>query len=336
MLELITSYSLAVKEICHEISISKNGDRIAFCLYLWEPGESSDLIMKELNFAAKCGVHITIDVDCSRVSRFARLVEHTKSFMGNIKRLQENYPANVRCLCQSFPNHSKFYLFERGGENSTLIFGGMNLGDRFTEWKDFLVKVQGFNLGKYVYETFVLEKEHHNSNNLPLKIIMNDPKRKIFEIENTLKNVFGDKRFREYTIITPYIDRRGIDLLSEPLRRGATVRLIIPVQANIYQNANMRNISKFAVLSNVKVLTFQKMIHAKAVLANGDAKTCFLGSANLKKNSFDKLGEFNGLIDDVDFNNQLSNEVDRIAKSCIPFVVKPYKKIMSRVEEFLG
>ena len=79
------------------------------------------------------------------------------------------------------------------------------------------------------------------------------------------------------------------------------------------------------------------MIHIKAVLAEGGGvlRSC-VGSANLKKNSFDSLGEFNGLIYDHELNIQLQTEVKAIKSDCRPYSPTPYKKLLSHLEEFFG
>lgn len=337
MLSLVTTYPDSIEVICKEITDCGEGDQIVFSLYIWEPGSSSDRVLQELEKAVQRGAHILFDVDRSYVVRFARFVEKTKTFIGELKKLEEKYPKQVSSNKTFRPNHKKYYLFKRKSASSTLIFGSMNMGDRFSDWKDILVVFNDWEIGQVVYDRFVLGKDAVTGAMSPVKIVANEPARKIFEVEPALADLFSDSNYKNYQVVTPYIDRRGVALLQKALEHGAKIQLIIPASANIYQNANMRTLTAFSRFDGVAIYLYKKMIHVKAVLAIGKngVKSC-IGSANLKKNSFDTLGEFNGLISEDGLNEQLSAEIDSIIGDSKPFAPMPYKKIMSRLEEFFG
>ena len=337
MLSLVTTYNESVEMICGEIATCGDGDQIVFSLYIWEPGKSSDRVLAELEKAVQRGTRILFDIDRSYVVRFARFVEKTETFIGELAKLEEKYPKSVSSNKAFRPNHKKYYLFKRGSASSTLIFGSMNLGDRFSDWKDILVVYKDAEIGNIVFDRFTLGKEVNTSEWSPIRIVANEPARKIFEVEPALAELFDNTSFDNYQVVTPYIDRRGVALMQRALKHGAKIQLIIPACANIYQNANMRNLTVFSRNEGVTIYLYQRMIHVKAVLATGTniIKSC-IGSANLKKNSFDTLGEFNCLISDDNLNKQVSVELAGIINECKFFEPAPYKKIMSRLEEFFG
>lgn len=336
-MNLITDYEDAVNTICEEVDKSVQGDEIVFSLYIWEPGESSDCILAKLDDAAKRGVKILFDIDHSYVVRFARLVEKTESFIGKLKELAKKYPNKVGCTKEFHPNHKKYYLFKRGSGESTLIFGSMNLGDRFKDWKDLLVSYRDEEIGTYVYRRFVEGEIINYSKDKFFSLVANEPDKKIFEIREKLASIFGDEKYFTFTVITPYIDHRGIDLMQKAVSRGARIDLILPANANIYQQANLRTLSEFSKFENVNIHLYKKMIHIKAVLAEGaESLMSCVGSANLKRNSFDTLGELNAIINDQNFNSQLKKEMTEIVKDSTSYVPMPYKIFTAYLEELLG
>jgi len=337
MLNLVTTYNDSVEVICKEIADCGEGDQIVFSLYIWEPGPSSERVLRELEKAVQRGAHIVFDIDRSYVVRFARFVEKTKTFIGELTALEEKYPDKISSNKGFRPNHKKYYLFKRGSGLSTLVFGSMNLGDRFSDWKDVLVVFKDSEIGKVVFDRFTLGKDIDTSETSPIKIVANEPGRKIFQVEEALADLFSDTKYNQYQVVTPYIDCRGVALLKKALDHNAKIELVIPAFANIYQNANMRTLSIFSRFDGVTIRMYKKMIHVKSVLAIGENKfkSC-IGSANLKKNSFDTLGEFNCLINDDELNQQVAREMDSIISDCNLFTPMPYKKIMSRLEEFFG
>lgn len=337
MLNLITTYNDSIEVICAEIANCEAEDQIVFSLYIWEPGPSSIRVLQELERAVQRNVKIIFDVDHSYVVKFARFVEKTETFMGELTKFEKKYPKNVSFSSGLYPNHKKYYLFKRKNGLSTLIFGSMNLGDRFSDWKDLLVVFKDSEVGEYIFNRFILGKETKLSDSYPVKIIANEPERKIFQVENALAELLSNNAYTNYQVITPYIDLRGLMLLKKALEHKAKIQLVVPARANIYQNSNMRALKIFSRFNGVTIYLFNKMIHAKLILATGENKKMLcIGSANLKKKSFDKLGEFNGFTNDGELNQQMSSEMKSIIKDCKIFEPTPYKKIMSRIEEFLG
>lgn len=337
MLNLINTYHESIDVICKEIADCDAGDQIVFSLYIWEPGPSSARILSELEKAVQKNVKIIFDIDRSYVVRFARFVEKTETFIGELTQFEKKYPANVSCLKDFRPNHKKYYLFNRHRRPSTLIFGSMNLGDRFSGWKDILVVFKDETIGAYLYSRFILKATQTEFGGDAVEIAANEPDKKLFEVEAAMAKLLADKAFTKYQVTTPYIDRRGVALLKKALEHQAQVQLVIPASANIYQNANMRTLALFSRFPGVTIYLYNKMIHAKTILAAGSnkQKSC-VGSANLKKNSFDKLGEFNGFIEDAGFNSLLGKEISTIIGESKLFTPTAYKKVMSRLEEFFG
>ncbi len=336
VLDLITSYGEAVDLICKEISRCGEGDRIAISLYIWEPGKSSDCVIEELKAALGRGTQVFIEVDESHVSAFARMVEGTTTYLKKLRTLAKEFP-ELHIKGGRHPNHSKVYLFSRKNGTSTLMFGSLNLGDRFKNWKDFLVHYESEKIGQEVFERYVLGKDVP-VREMDVQPVVNNSSKKEYGITAALEEVFGDFSLDKYLVTTAYIDSRGFALLAKALLRKAHVTLVLPARANVYHNANVRIINALVQrFPNIEVYCHEQMVHAKSIWASGPNGTLsFLGSANLKRNSMILLSEFNGIVRNQDFNKKLQEGIEAIISESSRYQPVRYNRILSRLEELLG
>lgn len=117
------------------------GDRIDIGLYLLEGGQSSERLLAALEEAGSTrGVRVNFQLDVSYVSMISRIVEKTDTLVDRVASLAEAQPHWCSCTWGSKPDHGKYACFQRQApREDSAILGGMNLGDRFTDWDDFAV-----------------------------------------------------------------------------------------------------------------------------------------------------------------------------------------------------
>ena len=143
---LMTSYDATIRLLLDEIAATTAGDQIFLQLYLLEGGASSEAVLAALEEAgARRGVRVTFVLDVSYVSMLSRLTEKTTTLIPRVEDLATTQPGWCSCTYGSKPDHSKYALFLRGeggeGGGSSALLGGMNIGDRFSAWRDFVVRL---------------------------------------------------------------------------------------------------------------------------------------------------------------------------------------------------
>ena len=95
---------------------------------------------------AQRGVRVTFRLDTSYVSEISRIIEKTDTLIPRVARLALTEPQWCSCAWGSKPDHGKFALFTRRASSSapdSAILGGINFGDRFMEWDDYAVRLEG-------------------------------------------------------------------------------------------------------------------------------------------------------------------------------------------------
>ena len=141
-IELMDSYSTANARLLEEIEATDAGDCIDIGLYLLEPGKSSEMVLDALLEAgSNRGVQVTFHLDVSYVSMISRIIEKTTTLIPRAASMAARHPEWCRTRYRSKPDHSKYACFARSTQPDTAILGGMNLGDRFSDWNDFAVRV---------------------------------------------------------------------------------------------------------------------------------------------------------------------------------------------------
>ena len=145
--QLVTSYSACTNLLLNEIENTLGGDSIDLGIYLLEGGSSSESVLSALEEAgAQRGVRVTFRLDTSYVSEISRIIEKTDTLIPRVARLALTEPQWCSCAWGSKPDHGKFALFTRRASSSapdSAILGGINFGDRFTEWDDYAVRLEG-------------------------------------------------------------------------------------------------------------------------------------------------------------------------------------------------
>lgn len=140
---LMTSYDASIRLLLDEVAATAAGDQIFLQLYLLEGGASSEAVLAALEEAgSQRGVRVTFVLDVSYVSMLSRLTEKTTTLIPRVEELATTQPQWCGCTYGSKPDHSKYALFlRRGAGESSAILGGMNIGDRFSAWRDFVVRL---------------------------------------------------------------------------------------------------------------------------------------------------------------------------------------------------
>lgn len=343
---LISSYDHLIRALVEEITNTLPGDTIVLNVYILEPGDSSKLILDTLRKAAVRGVNTSISVDYTVASHLSRLWERTSTLLPEAVELGRAFPEQVRATRRKVPDHSKYAVVRRITQPSTAIFGGINLGDRFQAWRDFMVRLAGDHVSQLIRKLGVEGSENDVA---PLtgiediRFVINNPPTSRFEIRSAYLELVHDPQWVHYVVAMAYLDRFGARILAQALARGASLDLVLPLRANVYHHANMKTLRHLLKKKNgqLRVFLCPAMLHAKVLQARDQhGKTLsFLGSANLKRNSFYRFGELNALISDQRFNDALAGDLaalmDTSQRVSHGSAVR-YSRVFAFFEECLG
>ena len=149
---LLTSYGDVVRAIVAEMDRTAAGDRVEFSVYVMEPGVSTDAVLRAVRRAAARGVRVDCTLDCSVVSAFTSWCEGTTTQASRLRALAEEFSAAnaaanrtgiVTFSPRAVPTHAKYVVFHRKSQTPTAVFGGVNIGDRFEQWRDFAIRAEG-------------------------------------------------------------------------------------------------------------------------------------------------------------------------------------------------
>jgi len=331
--ELIVGYQAAVAALESELERSGAGDRILLSLYLIEPGQSTERILAALGRAAERGASARLSIDYTAASHLARLWERTRTLLPRAQAMARAHPDRIETVARTWPDHSKYALFLRGRGAPSALFGGINLGDRFEPWRDFMVRLRGDAV-----EALSVKLAGGDAAPGPVSLVANLPAAERFEIRAAFERLCGDPGVERLTIAMAYLDRVGAAVLGPALERGAAIDLILPRRANVYPHANMLALRHLLrVGGELRAYLHPDMVHAKALVTDGAAPAAFIGSANLKRNSFRLLGELNALITDAGFVDDLRAELQKlIAESERVSEAPKFSMAVALVEERLG
>ncbi len=339
---LLVDYDAALAALLTEVEACAAGDAITLRLYIIEPGASSEAVLDALGRAAERGVTVAISVDATAASRLSRLWERTSTLLPRARALARAFPGRVTAVGRRTPDHSKVALFRRAGGRSSALLGGVNLGDRFRPWRDFMVRLEGEALVDDLARRLAGEGAAPalGPSAPPLAFAVNLPEAGRFEIAPALRALAAEPRLVRFRIAMAYLDRAGAAVLRAMLTRGAAVELVLPRRANVYQHANLRALSELlAAAPALRARLHPAMVHAKALLAWDAAgeRVAFLGSANLKRNSLRMLGELNLLARDEALTGALDAALARLVEESAPVLEPPrYNPAFASVEERFG
>jgi cardiolipin synthase A/B len=327
-IDLLVGGEEAYAEI--ENQINQATISIEITIFIWRDDDTGQRLIKALLAAANRGVKITINKD-----RTGAIFEHAEQgkrsfFHPNLDPSERGQRAildrayknpNEVAYTKTPPNpllkkmlkhknitvtadeetkdHSKYWIFD----NQTIITGGMNVGDEYNSWHDYMVKVESPFLVRKL-RTELSGKDNPNENS-SVEFVFNREKSRDGnieqgEIEKEVIELIGSAQ-KSITIEMAYFGDEDITkAIINAAKNGIAVRIILPKNANVQNNLNkavMREILE-GTNGNVSVYFYRGMLHAKMIHID-DQKT-FLGSANLNTQATEKLGELNMLITNPD------------------------------------
>lgn len=336
---LIQSYDEAFAAIHTEILASGAGDRIRVSVWILEPGETSEELLRSLRAAAERGAEVSVSVDGTNASLVQRLWERTETLLPRVRALAAEVEG-FRCVERKDPDHAKYAIFQRASGPSVAIWGGINMGDRFRHWRDFVVRLEGA-LADEVAAKVAGEGEPFS---YPppadaLCLVANVPASGLYEIRPAFQALLEDPAVERIRIAMAYLDRWGNEVLQIALDRGAQVELLMPKLANVYHDANLMSLERILPHPGLRAFAYPEMLHAKVSLAYGreGLRAAFFGSANLKRYSLNVLGELNALVTLPTLNADLESAVDALfAESEEITGPLRYWRLKAVVEERLG
>ena len=148
-IKLVSGYLKSIENLIREIDDTNRGDEIQLSVYVFEHGNSTERVIESLSNACNRGVSVRVKVDGSAVSKFTRWCEQSTTLVEKLRELEKKRNnANEFELTEStIPTHAKYATFKRKNNGEyTGMLGGINIGDRFENWRDFTVLVQGQEL----------------------------------------------------------------------------------------------------------------------------------------------------------------------------------------------
>jgi phosphatidylserine/phosphatidylglycerophosphate/cardiolipin synthase-like enzyme len=334
-LALLVSYDETIAALERDLDALAAGDRASLDFYLLELGASTDRILGALSRAAQRGARVALSVDATMASRLSRLWEGTGTLLPSALALAAAQPDRFRVIARHVPDHSKVAIFRPRAGTPSALFGGINLGDRFRSWRDCMVRVEGSTL---VDDLVARRRGEAASASSTATFVVNAPEASVFEIWKAFLALVNDHRLVRFRVAMAYLDLAGVEVLRRVLARGASLDLILPARANVYHDANMRALASLMTAGPVRALGCRDMMHAKILLAwdAAGAATTFLGSANLKRNSFRTFGELNILTTDRELTAAVERIMDSIASASDPILTPRYRSTVAAIEERLG
>jgi phosphatidylserine/phosphatidylglycerophosphate/cardiolipin synthase-like enzyme len=148
-IKLVSGYLKSIENLIREIDDTNRGDEIQLSVYVFEHGNSTERVIESLSSACNRGVSVRVKVDGSAVSKFTRWCEQSTTLVEKLRELEKkrNNANEFELIESTIPTHAKYATFKRKNNGEyTGMLGGINIGDRFENWRDFTVLVQGQEL----------------------------------------------------------------------------------------------------------------------------------------------------------------------------------------------
>ena len=369
-LRLLSTYDDVVEALCRELGTTSAGDEVEFSVYVFERGKSSEAVTEAMTRAARRGVRVRCAVDGSVVSKFTRWCEGSTTLTDKLEELQRTLDGfSFTPVKQA--THAKYMIVERshGAGLPSVIFGGVNVGDRFARWRDFAIRAEGRAVVNAMRDALAGhgggnasqrdDAEIAFATNLPngfcplawtFPRYFDFPGR--FDVRPAMMDLLRDARYRDYTIAMAYIDTVGVDMLDVALRReDATMTLVVPRTPNVYQDANRKAIKRLVETnrarrggdsSNLRVYLLDDMLHAKVLYAesaDADAPDVgMLGSCNLKQRSLGQFVELNASIRQPALTMALRRHLRGLVNESLALTERDmrYMEPKATIEEWLG
>ena len=277
-IELICGYENAIMNLIKEIDNTFANDEIQISVYVFEDGTSTENVIKSLRRALDRKVCIKIKVDGSPVSKFTRWWERSTTLVSKLRELETEWDNKEEFMLteSTVPTHAKYATFRRKTNNGgvdTGILGGINIGDRFTNWRDFTVQVTGKALVEQLTSSIndkeqILSSSSRNQNwtvedtrnrTTETKFVSNNPTGMSFlsfcfpqmfyfpgqfDVKKSFEAILNDSSFDDYTFSIAYLDSSGVRMIRKILDRNASVTICIPESPNVYHHANRKALAK--------------------------------------------------------------------------------------------
>lgn len=263
-----------------------------------------------------------------------------------------NHP-DIEVVEEERNDHSKYYVFD----NKTIITGGMNIGDEYLSWHDYMVKMESpllvqklkgrlsgeddFDYGSSI--EFSLNRWNTDSDILEQKEI--EPK--VLELLE-----YAKQNKKPVTIEMAYFGDTDITKkIIETANSGVTINIILPKEANVQNDLNKSIMKEILnkTEGNISIYFYPGMLHAKMIHVgeipssvdgsiNMDEVTTgitFLGSANLNVKATEDLAELNILVDDKDceFTQDIKKQLFEDINKCDAYIPPP-KIAFSRIKAY--
>jgi phosphatidylserine/phosphatidylglycerophosphate/cardiolipin synthase-like enzyme len=307
--QLIQGYDAAVEALIAEIDDTQRGDAIDLHVFIVEPAETTERTMNALRAAAGRGVSVELSIDYTLTSHVSRAWEWTPTYFRQARALGREVEG-ITFKQRALADHSKYGLFRRPQGTDTALLGGINLGDRFRPWQDFMIRLREPAHVEHLRQ--VLGGSQAAPPVPPperaVSFAANLPQHGKLHVAPTFQRLLADPGYATFRFAMAYIDRWGARLIHAALDRGARVELILPRRANVYHDANMHYLNRLRARSeHLHAYLCPDMVHAKAMVAldQEGRPTAFVGSCNLKRASLYRLGELNALISEPSFAGAL-------------------------------
>jgi len=332
-LALLSGYDAFVEALLAEVAACERGDRVHLLTYIVEPGDSSERVLEALRAAAERGVWVRLACDATWASWLSRFVERTQTLLPKAQRVAASTP-RLRVIGRRAYDHSKVALVWRRGQPPVAFLGGINLGDRFRSWRDFALRLEGEAAVRVRARLRGAAETGRDPG-----FVLNLPRRARFDLEPTLRALCADPAVTRLRFVHAYLDHVGAGLLGLALARGARVELVLPRVPNVYPHANAAALAGLRALGgDLEVRLHPCMIHAKAALIErGGELEAFLGSCNLKRNSFRLFAELNARLGDPALCAALGWQFDRLWEEAAPAPARlRYGRLRAWIETKFG
>ena len=260
---------------------------IVIQMFIWSDDATGRRIASAVIEAADRGV--SVDIAKEAVGDF---FEGNRDFLGSRKSqdlVWRRFWSHPRITVHHAANndHAKVFAID----DQILLLSGMNIGDVYLQWHDYLVELRGSD-----FVRDYLTRDASRSDRRPVALVMNTEERK------AIRPVFMSLiQCARHSIIFEHsylVDEQVVEALVRASHRRVRVIVILPSRANWYHHANMQSVGRLLTDGHplfMQALAHPTMVHAKTMLV--DRSIAFLGSANSIKSSLDEIGEVNVLIE---------------------------------------
>lgn len=327
----------AFEAICGQIRAARR--TITVRAFVWRDDEAGNRIARLLLAAADRGVHVSIakdrvgaayelaggnhqslfHKDLRPIERFqTRFLHAVYGGWGSIRqrpnplaRALAEHP-RVRLVAETRFDHAKLFVFDE----RVAILGSMGIGDNHLSggWRDVMVEVSGAEA--------VSRLRRRERGEVPF-----DPRRRLDFLLHS-RAVHGERTCpmlaerlalihrarRRITVEMAYLgDRRFTRALTDAVRRGVSLFVCAPAQADIIGDLNRATcaalLEETGAPRHLEIVLSRRMIHAKAVVVDG--RFVDVGSANFTPLSHGVYDEVNLYADDAD----LAREIEALARA---------------------